>query len=214
MAPSDACRSDMLAHLVLALGRHCCSPLVSCPLAGRSTRPAGHGQSAVQSLPNTQAVTERAAGAMPFQARRSVRFGLPATARQCLGMDREPVRALPGIHCRPVQRVLAAVVRHAQGAARWEFRVLTPAPAQYVAEFLHARSRRHLCRISHLRQRLTPPRRGQVSAWRAQRTGPGCALRQRACRISGSGRPVACRSARSSPRPTGGRRAVRTSRAR
>ena len=38
--------------------------------------------------------------------------------RPCLGMDREHVPAVPGLRARPVQGILRAVVRHAQGAAR------------------------------------------------------------------------------------------------
>jgi hypothetical protein len=80
---------------------------------------------------------------------------LPPDARQHLGMDRQQLRSLSGLCRRPVQGILGALVRHAQGAARRQLRQHAPAAAQHVAQLLHPRARRHLRGVQDMRQRMS-----------------------------------------------------------
>src|SRR5688572_31590184 len=66
-------------------------------------------------------------------------------------MDGERFSAIPGIRARPLQGVLGALVRHAQGAARRQLCRQPAHGARALPQLLHAGAQRPLRRLSHLR---------------------------------------------------------------
>jgi iron(II)-dependent oxidoreductase len=67
-----------------------------------------------------------------------------------VGVDREHLCAVSGLQRRSLCRLLAAVVRHAQGAERRELRDAAAPRERQLPQLLHGRARRRLCRFSHL----------------------------------------------------------------
>src|SRR5262249_12946133 len=63
---------------------------------------------------------------------------LSSADRQCLGMDAERFLALSRLRGRPVSRVFAAMVCHAQGPAWWLLGDARPTATQYLAQLLQA----------------------------------------------------------------------------
>jgi hypothetical protein len=75
-------------------------------------------------------------------AARCVRLG------QRVGMDREPLHAVPGLRRAPVPRLFGPVVRQPQRAARRVVRHAATFAAPALSQLLLPRAQRHLCRLS------------------------------------------------------------------
>src|SRR5438552_5013480 len=85
---------------------------------------------------------------------RRQRCRLPPDARQRLGVDFQPLRALSGFRMLSLSRVFRAMVWNSQGIARRKLCDALAVDLQHLEEFLYAGPRRHLRRVPYLPNRV------------------------------------------------------------